>query len=93
MSFSRTELAFIIKDVRKFDAHIHVSEAWVHKAGNQWEFHFWHVRERSCGTAAADKFYWHGRADNAYDARAKGWTAFLQSKGVDGYTREEAAHA
>lgn len=41
--------------------------AWVWRDGRDcWEFH------------GPDKFYWHGRADNAYEARAKGWQAWLR---------------
>jgi hypothetical protein len=44
-----------------------VRDAWVWCAGrNHWEFH------------GPDKFYWHGRAANAYDARYKGWCAWLE---------------
>lgn len=41
--------------------------AWVWKDGRDcWEFH------------GPGNYYWHGRADNAYDARAKGWNAWLE---------------
>ena len=49
---------------------------WVHKSGlYQWEFH------------GPDRFYWYGRAGNAYDARAQGWTAWLKAQGAEGYVR------
>jgi hypothetical protein len=28
-------------------------------------------------------FSWMGNADNGYDARVKGWQAFLKEKGID----------
>jgi hypothetical protein len=46
-------------------------DAWVWCAGrNHWEFH------------GPSKYYWHGNASNAYQARYKGWLAWLESKGV-----------
>ena len=43
--------------------------AWVHTSGrDQWEFR------------GPDGFYWHGKASNAYEARAKGWQAWLKSQ-------------
>lgn len=43
--------------------------AWTSHVGrDHWEFH------------GPDGFYWHGRADNAIDARAKGWSAWLQKE-------------
>lgn len=43
--------------------------AWTyHVDRNHWEFH------------GPDEFYWHGRADNAADARAHGWNAWLREK-------------
>lgn len=48
-------------------------DAWVwHFQRDHWEFH---------GPA---EFYWQGSAANAYDARYKGWMAWLRSKGVEG---------
>jgi hypothetical protein len=48
--------------------------AWVYNVGTKkrphYEFHF-------------KDFFWHGTADNAYDARAKGWSAFMRSEGVE----------
>jgi len=41
--------------------------AWVYGYGrDRWEFH------------GPDGFYWHGHAGNAYDARYKGWMAWLE---------------
>lgn len=45
--------------------------AWTYNLGHgRWEFH------------GPDKFYWYGRASNAYDARYKGWIAWLTHKGI-----------
>jgi hypothetical protein len=52
--------------VRKRDPQIKLRKAWIWHSGRSWEFH------------APDGFYWHGRADNAFDARYKGWMAWLE---------------
>jgi hypothetical protein len=67
VSFSREILAMVQQDVRAFAPHIKVrKDAWVWKAGrDHWEFH------------GPDGYYWHGGADNAYEARANGWRAWL----------------
>lgn len=50
-----------------------VKDAWVWRfMRDHWEFH------------GPDKFYWNGSAYNAYEARYKGWMAWLRSRGVDG---------
>lgn len=55
----------IAADVRRYDPTIKLRDAWVWCAGrDHWEFHF-------------GDFYWHGSAGGAYDARAKGWEAYL----------------
>jgi hypothetical protein len=44
-------------------------DAWTTNVGrDHWEFH------------GPENFYWHGRADNANDARAKGWNAWLKKE-------------
>lgn len=53
-------------------------EAWVYQTdGRRWEFHY-------------GPFYWHGRADNAYEARAKGWEAWLAKVEAPGYGEAKA---
>jgi hypothetical protein len=37
---------------------------------NDWEFH------------GPDNYYWHGNASGAYEARYKGWMAWLESQGI-----------
>jgi hypothetical protein len=50
---------------------IQLRDDWVWRSGRQtFEFH------------GPDKFYWHGRAVNAYDARYHGWVAWLKHKGA-----------
>jgi hypothetical protein len=52
-------------------------DAWVYKVGpGHWEFHF-------------GEFYWHGSADNAFDARYNGWSAWMRSQGIDIEVPEE----
>lgn len=42
--------------------------AWVYKfERDHWEFH------------GPNGFYWHGSADNSYDARHKGWEAWREN--------------
>jgi hypothetical protein len=46
-------------------------DAWTYHYGRgDWEFH------------APDGFCWYGCADGAYDARYRGWMAWLESKGI-----------
>ena len=71
ISFSRALLAQIVPVVRD-EGYRPLKDAWVWCAGrDHWEFH------------GPDDYYWHGSADNAYEARYKGWIAFLASKGID----------
>ena len=41
-----------------------LKEAWAYSIEKDWKFHF-------------EGFSWRGAADNVYDARAKGWLAWL----------------
>jgi hypothetical protein len=66
LAFCRQHLRLVLTEVRDWCPDVKPSEAWVWKSGRgQWEFH------------GPDRFYWHGRAANAYDARAKGWQSYL----------------
>ena len=70
VEFCREYLQRIVNDVRNALPGIKVNEAWTwHFHNDQWEFH------------GRDKFYWTGNASNAYDARAKGWEAYLRHTG------------
>lgn len=69
-AFIRGLLKLTTSDVRTRCPEVKISAAWVYGYGRgQWEFH------------GPDEFYWSGRAYNAYDARAKGWQAYLRSVG------------
>lgn len=65
IAFSRALLSQIVPAVRKAGAKVD-ADAWVWNAGrDHWEFH------------GPDGYHWHGRAGNAYEARYKGWSAWL----------------
>lgn len=74
--FSRELLQLVLQDLRAFAPGVRVrKDAWVWHAGrDHWEFH------------GPDGYYWHGRADNAYEARANGWRAWLE-KTSPGYAQ------
>jgi len=75
LAFSRTLLRVVMDDIKTITTAKERKAAWVYNFGNDhWEFH------------GPDGYYWHGSADNAYDARAKGWQAWrshLESEHVD----------
>lgn len=77
--FTRSLLASVHADVKKFSPQTHLrKEAWVWCAGrDHWEFH------------GPDEFYWHGSAGDAYDARAKGWMAWMAKNGLGEYGRDD----
>jgi hypothetical protein len=64
LKFSRDLLRTLLVEVRKHVPNIHVAYVTKEAFLNQWEFHY-------------KDFYWRGKADNAFDARYKGWTAYL----------------
>ncbi len=69
--FSRALLAQALPLIRAAGKRVN-KDAWVWRfRRDHWEFH------------GPDDFVWHGSADNAYDARYKGWMAWLRSKGVE----------
>lgn len=76
LAFCRLMLAALVEEFRQDWPSIGTKrDGWVINAGfrGHWEFH---------GTGPAKDFYWHGHADNAYDARYKGWSAWAkQQKG------------
>jgi hypothetical protein len=70
LSFCRTILKATLEEVRAAGLpQDKIKSAWVWKTFNQWEFHF-------------GDFYWWGKAENAYDARDKGWSAWLAQQEV-----------
>lgn len=67
ISFCRALLAQIIPAVRQAGKRPN-KDAWVWCVGrDHWEFH------------GPNDFYWHGSAGNAYEARYKGWSAWLEN--------------
>lgn len=57
----------VMVDVKQVTTSTERDAAWAYNfGGGHWEFH------------GPKGFYWHGEADNAYDARAKGWGAYLK---------------
>lgn len=67
ISFSRQLLSQIIPAVKAAGKRVN-KDAWVyHFYRDHWEFY------------GPDNFYWHGSADNAYEARYKGWSAWLEN--------------
>jgi hypothetical protein len=80
VTFCRSLLGSVMADVRKHTTAEQRRVVWTyHFMRDHWEFH------------GPGGFYWHGSADGGYDARAKGWAAYLRSKGVEGYADEEEA--
>lgn len=76
-AFERSLYQEVVKDVRKHVPGVRLREAWVWKAGrDHWEFHY-------------GEFFWHGSASGAFEARAKGWSAYLTKQGVEGYKLED----
>jgi len=65
-TFTRTLLALVMPDVKANTTIEQRKSTWTYNFGrNHWEFH------------GPDGFYWHGSADNAYDARYNGWCRYL----------------
>jgi hypothetical protein len=73
IAFCRHLLGQGLADLKKFAPHIRpMKDGWVWSAGrDHWEFH------------GPGEYYWHGRAGNAYEARYKGWMAWLKAQGHD----------
>lgn len=67
--FSRVLLAQIMPEVREHTIIEQRKASYVMclERGREYEFH------------GPEKFYWHGRASDAYEARYKGWDAWLNS--------------
>jgi hypothetical protein len=71
VAFCRALLAQAHNEVKAEFPDVNLREdVWVWKASrDHWEFH------------GPDDFYWHGTASNTFEARYKGWMAWLKSKG------------
>lgn len=73
ITFCRALLAQTMERVRRHTTPALREKAWVYKtARGQWEF------QGPNPDGRVNQFYWFGRADNAYEARAKGWSAWLE---------------
>jgi hypothetical protein len=69
IAFCRLLLSQITPEIRAAGKRVY-KDAWVWTGdGRQWE---WHGPETAI---------WYGRADNAYDARFKGWSSWLDKQG------------
>jgi len=68
VTFCRMMLSTLTRDFKRVGVGVKIKkDAWVYKTDRQsWEFH------------GPDEFYWYGHADNAADARYKGWHAWLR---------------
>lgn len=73
-AFSRELLKRVLNDVRAYRKStgdrlaFKLTDAWIYRVGtDQWEFRF-------------GEFYWRGSADNAFEARAKGWSSWLAAR-------------
>jgi len=73
--FNRRLMARVHEEIRAVGVRAPMKAAWVHRSGRQWEFHGPHPE-----TFAPNGFYWHGRAEDAYHARSKGWESWLQKR-------------
>lgn len=85
--FDRALYAEIVRDVRKWKTDVKLRDAYVMKVGrDHWEFRYAEPSSASNNFTKQPEFYWHGRAGSAFDARARGWTAWLEREkgGTDG---------
>lgn len=77
VAFCREALKSIVADVRKLLPGVKLNDAWVyHLSNGRWEFHY-------------ESYYWQGSADNAYEARFKGWEAYMSKMEVGEYGKEQ----
>lgn len=78
--FSRTLLKAVMEEVKKHATADEIKQAWVyHFDRDSWEFHGPHRDQPRPNyiVSKPETFYWNGSADNAFDARAQGWQAWL----------------
>ena len=71
-TFERAMLRDVVAEARKLGAKIKDAWVWHAKLGGSklYEFHY-------------GDFYWCGRAENAYDARAKGWEEWIAKQDTE----------
>jgi len=83
VAFARTLLRMTMEDIKPLTTVRERKTAWVyHHMRDHWEFH------------GPEGYYWHGSADSAYDARAKGWAHWwehLKQEGSNMRARLEGA--
>ena len=74
-AFCRALLREVMKDVCKHTTpeQRKASWAWRYDDGDTIEFH------------GPDRFYWHGRGCCKWNARADGWTAWMEQQDIEGY--------
>jgi len=72
--FSRLMLSDLKDDIKRNHPSFKFKDFWVWNAGrDNWEFH----------KQGPDKFYWHVRASNAYEARFKGLLAYIKHHNIE----------
>ena len=73
-AFTQEFLRLTMLEVRKHTTAEERRKAWTYRLDRRGhhEFH------------GPNGFYWHGCAGDKYDARAKGWSAYLTSIGKEG---------
>lgn len=86
IDFSRAMLSLLHAELRELGAklpdgkpvNVWGKQAWAYHYGrDEWELHV------TAGNKDGTNFYWHGSADNGFDARYKGWSAWAKAAGVD----------
>jgi hypothetical protein len=78
--FERSLYAEVVMDVRKWKPTVNLRDAYVMKVGkDHWEFRYLERPDRSNNYTKQGEFYWHGSASGAFEARAKGWSAWLET--------------
>ena len=77
--FTRQLLSMAVAELKlKHPAIKSRKDAWVWHAGRDcWEFHGPALRQNA---HPKEEFYWHGRAHDAYEARYKGWMAWMEKQ-------------
>jgi len=68
-TLNRRHLALVHKEVREAGISTPMKDTCVFKTSDGWEFY------------GPNEFRWRGRAEDAYDARVKGWVEWLKKFG------------
>jgi len=72
---SDIDIAFCREMLREAHALVKQAAPSINVRADAWVYHFMHDHWEFHGP---DQFWWHGSAANAYDARYKGWMAWLR---------------